>query len=73
MSEVKELQIIKNKIDRIEDFSVPSQNIIQSIHLEGNHILEIPSLSVLKDIRAETVRVECEWHFSKFLLRWKRL
>jgi hypothetical protein len=33
MSEVEELNIVKNKIDRIEDFSIPSPNVIRSINL----------------------------------------
>ena len=35
MSDVKRLRIAKNKIDRIEDFSFPSQNMIGNITLEG--------------------------------------
>ena len=36
MSDVKNIRIAKNKIDRIEDFSFPSQNMIGNITLEGN-------------------------------------
>ena len=37
MSDVKNIRIAKNKIDRIEDFSFPSQNMIGNITLEGNN------------------------------------
>ena len=37
MSDVKRLRIAKNKIDRIEDFSFPSQNMIGNITLEGKN------------------------------------
>ena len=55
MSEVEELNIVKNKIDRIEDFSIPSPNVIRSINLDGNHILEIPTMAALRDMRVEKV------------------
>ena len=55
MSEVEELNIVKNKIDRIEDFSVPPPNVIRSINLDGNHILEIPTLEALSNMRVEKV------------------
>ena len=41
MTDVKQLRIAKNKIDRIEDFSFPSQNLIGSIILEGKVFCEI--------------------------------
>ena len=37
MSDVKNIRIAKNKIDRIEDFSFPSQNMIGNITLEGKN------------------------------------
>ena len=37
MSDVRNIRIAKNKIDRIEDFSFPSQNMIGNITLEGNN------------------------------------
>ena len=47
MSDVKRLRIAKNKIDRIEDFSFPSQNMIGNITLEGKfdsckHYTQLP-------------------------------
>ena len=58
MSEVEELNIVKNKIDRIEDFSIPSPNVIRSITLDGNHILEIPTLAALSEMRVDKVTLE---------------
>ena len=40
MSDVEEIRIVSNKIDRLEDFALPSQNSVKSLILEGNHILE---------------------------------
>ena len=57
MSEVEELNIVKNKIDRIEDFSIPSPNVIRSINFEGNHLLEIPTLESLSNMRVEKVDI----------------
>ena len=64
MSEVEELNIVKNKIDRIEDFSVPSPNVIRSINLDGNHILEIPTLEALSNMRVEKVT-----HQNKLIIK----
>ena len=41
MSDVEEIRIVSNKIDRLEDFALPSQNTVRSLILEGNHILEV--------------------------------
>ena len=60
MHNVKTVTISKNKIDRIEDLSFPSRSMVESLTLEGNHILEIPSLSALQDIEVEHVRHEIE-------------
>ena len=60
MHNVKTVTISKNKIDRIEDLSFPSRSMVESLTLEGNHILEIPSLSALQDIEVEHVRPEIE-------------
>lgn len=57
MTDVEELRIVKNKIDRLEDFSLPSQNTVKNLILEGNHILAVPSLSALEDIRVESITV----------------
>ena len=50
-----ELRIANNKIDRIEDFSLPEE--VGSLILEGNHILEIPSPKALENIDATKVTV----------------
>lgn len=50
-----EIRIVSNKIDRIEDFALPSQNSVKNLILEGNHILEVPSLSALTEIYVEKV------------------
>ena len=55
MHKVDKVTIAKNKIDRIEDLSFPSQSMVKSLTLDGNHILEIPSLSALQDIRVKQV------------------
>merc|ERR1711956_189853 len=57
MSDVEEIRIVSNKIDRLEDFALPSQNSVKSLILEGNHILEVPSLSALQQIHVEKVTV----------------
>ena len=48
-----ELRISKNKIDRIEDFSLP--NAVGKLVLKGNHILDIPSPRALANLDAERV------------------
>ena len=55
MTAVEEIRIVSNKIDRIEDYALPSQNTVRRLILEGNHILEVPSLSALEDIQVEKV------------------
>ena len=55
MADVEEIRIVSNKIDRIEDLALPSQNSVKSLILEGNHILEVPSLSALEEIQVEKV------------------
>ena len=55
MTDVDEIRIVSNKIDRIEENALPTQNTVKSLILEGNHILEVPSLSALDDIRVEKV------------------
>jgi len=50
-----ELRISKNKIDRIEDFSLP--NAVGRLILKGNHILDIPSPRALSKLDAERVTV----------------
>ena len=57
MHNVKQVTITKNKIDRIEDLSISSQSMVKSLTLEGNHILEIPSLSALQDIKVKQVHI----------------
>ena len=57
MTDVEEIRIVSNKIDRLEDFALPSQNSVKSLILEGNHILEEPSLSALQQIHVEKVTV----------------
>ncbi len=57
MIDVQEIRIVSNKIDRIEDFGFPSKNSVKSLILDGNHILEIPSLAALQDIEVEKVTV----------------
>ena len=57
MTDVEEIRIVSNKIDRLEDFALPSQNSVKSLILEGNHILEVPSLSALQQIHVEKVTV----------------
>ena len=52
---MEEIRIVSNKIDRIEDLALPSQNSVKSLILEGNHILEVPSLSALEEIQVEKV------------------
>ena len=53
-----ELRISKNKIDRIEDFSLP--NAVGKLVLKGNHILDIPSPTALANMDAERVCVLCD-------------
>ena len=55
MTAVEEIRIVSNKIDRIEDYALPSQNTVRRLILEGNHILEVPSLSALEEIQVEKV------------------
>ena len=55
MTDVEEIRIVSNKIDKIEDFALPSQNSVKSLILEGNHILEVPSLAALQEIHVEKV------------------
>ena len=55
MIDVQEIRIVSNKIDRIDENGFPSKNAVKSLILEGNHILEIPSLAALKDITVEKV------------------
>ena len=57
MTDVDEIRIVSNKIDRVEDFALPGQNSVKSLILEGNHILEIPSLAALQEIHVEKVVV----------------
>ena len=52
-----ELRISKNKIDRIEDFSLP--NAVGRLILKGNHILDIPSPRALSKLDAERVCMKC--------------
>ena len=56
MTEVDEIRITSNKIDRIEEHAFPSRNTVTSLILEGNHVLEVPPLSALEDIEVEKVR-----------------
>jgi hypothetical protein len=56
MTDVQEIRIVSNKIDRIEDFALPTQNTVKSLILEGNHILEVPSLAALQDIKVDMVK-----------------
>ena len=55
MTDVDEIRIASNKIDRIEDYALPTQNTVKSLILEGNHVLEVPPLSALEDIQVEKV------------------
>ena len=50
---LEELLIANNKIDRIEDFSLP--NAVGRLVLKGNHILNIPSPRALSNLNAEKV------------------
>ena len=55
MTDVDEIRIASNKIDRIEEYALPTQNTVKSLILEGNHVLEVPPLSALEDIQVEKV------------------
>ena len=46
MSDVEEIRIVSNKIDRLEDFALPSQNSVKSLILEGNYIYPRSALAV---------------------------
>lgn len=60
-----ELRIAKNKIDRIEDFSLP--NAVGKLVLKGNHILDIPSPRALANLDAERVcdQANSRYHDSR--------
>ena len=72
MTAVEEIRIVSNKIDRIEDYALPSQNTVRRLILEGNHILEVPSLSALEEIQVEKVvkiflELSSALHFCTFI------
>lgn len=54
MSNIGELKIANNKIDRIEDLSIPEE--VANLTLKGNHILQIPPPSSLENIRVTSVK-----------------
>ncbi len=47
------MRIANNKIDRIEDFSLPDE--VGSLVLKGNHVLDIPSPKALENMDASKV------------------
>jgi hypothetical protein len=53
MESIGELRIANNKIDRIEDFSIP--NTVHTLSLHGNHILEIPTAVAMSKINVNQV------------------
>ena len=57
MTEVDEIRIANNKIDKIEENALPSRNSVKRLVLEGNHVLQIPPLSALEEIQVDEVAV----------------
>lgn len=48
MTNISRLSLLNNKIDKIEEIHITAQNRITSLHLIGNHVLDIPPSASLK-------------------------
>ena len=66
MTNVTKLSLINNKIDRMDQLRLTARNGVKSLHMTGNHLLDVPPLGSALAIGADTAvaaRVITNNHF----------